>query len=251
MLLPLPSRPRARDLDEARALRASFFLLGSVRLPHPVTGIRRTILIAVRPIAAAVGVGYSPGEGLGRLACLSFGCCYGKPVRACRPGLRRAFARFHVIFDGPTKKAAYASGYGNRPLVSIQGITSIVLVTLALAGMELFLRGRYGATVVLSLGGTQVWRALSELLRADHRGGGRRSACPCMALAGAAGAASLALVPHRGATPAPDLGRAFRSLWDPLLLLGVQGLWLAVLVFMGRSDVTTAQVRYDIRRERV
>jgi prolipoprotein diacylglyceryltransferase len=284
----------------AAALLAVFFLLGSIRVPHPVTATMMAILLAVvvpasrlvarvvekkkhtftvggatfagilafpvailatewatgttvrvLPVAAATGVGYALGEGLGRLACLSFGCCYGKPVRACPPLLRRAFTRFHVVFDGPTKKASYASGYENRPLVPIQGITSIVLVTLALIGMELFLRESYGASMIVTLGGTQGWRALSELARADHRGGGRLSAYQWMAIAGAAGTSALALVLHPGATPAPDLGRAFRSLWDPLLLLGVQGLWFAVLAFMGRSDVTTAQVRFDIRRERV
>ena len=33
------------------------------------------------PLFAAVGIAYTLGESVGRLACISFGCCYGKPVR--------------------------------------------------------------------------------------------------------------------------------------------------------------------------
>ena len=34
-------------------------------------------------VLAALAIGYILGEGLGRLACLSFGCCYGKPLDQC------------------------------------------------------------------------------------------------------------------------------------------------------------------------
>lgn len=284
----------------AAGILAVFFLLGSIRVPHPATGALMGLLLAVvvpasrlvarvvekkkhtftvggatfagmlafplavtlaeavtgaeipvLPVVGAIGVGYALGEGLGRLACLSFGCCYGKPLRVCHPALRRAFARFHFVFDGPTKKAAYESGYENRPLVPIQGITALVLVSAALAGAYLFLKGHFTATVVLAFGVTQAWRALSETWRADHRGGGKLSAYQWMAIAAAFGGIALGLLLRGSSSAAPDLGRAFRSVWDPLLLVGVQATWLGVLVFMGRSEVTTAEVRYDVRRERV
>ena len=35
----------------------------------------------VTPVLAAMSIAYAVGEGVGRLACISFGCCYGKPPR--------------------------------------------------------------------------------------------------------------------------------------------------------------------------
>ena len=42
-------------------------------------------------VLAALTIAYAFGEGLGRLACISFGCCYGKPLDQCSPLLQRLF----------------------------------------------------------------------------------------------------------------------------------------------------------------
>jgi len=36
---------------------------------------------AVMPVLAAISIAYALGEGTGRLACISFGCCYGRAVQ--------------------------------------------------------------------------------------------------------------------------------------------------------------------------
>ncbi|SLM32420.1 conserved membrane hypothetical protein [Desulfamplus magnetovallimortis] len=53
---------------------------------------------------AAISIAYTFGEGLGRLACISFGCCYGKPLSESGKLMNRIFARCHFIFYGKTKK---------------------------------------------------------------------------------------------------------------------------------------------------
>ena len=75
------------------------------------------------------------------MACLSFGCCYGKPLREASPRLARLFGRYHAVFHGETKKAAYASGLAEEPLIPVQAITSVVLALAGLVGLALFLAG--------------------------------------------------------------------------------------------------------------
>ena len=50
--------------------------------------------LPVLPTLAALAVGYAFGEGIGRLACISYGCCYGKPLRTCGPRVKKIFRLF-------------------------------------------------------------------------------------------------------------------------------------------------------------
>ena len=70
--------------------------------------------IPVLPTFAAAAIAYVLGESIGRLACLSFGCCYGMPLREANPAVARLFHNHNLVIHGPTKKAAYASGSGRR-----------------------------------------------------------------------------------------------------------------------------------------
>jgi hypothetical protein len=49
-------------------------------------------------------IAYAFGEGLGRLACISFGCCYGVALPEAHPLLRHMFDRWHFVFSGSMKK---------------------------------------------------------------------------------------------------------------------------------------------------
>src|SRR5262245_47781715 len=63
--------------------------------------------IPVVPALAAMAVAYAYAEALGRLACISFGCCYGKSLDQLSPRARRLFESFNFTFAGATKKVAY------------------------------------------------------------------------------------------------------------------------------------------------
>ena len=76
--------------------------------------------IAVLPILAAAAISYVLGESIGRLACLSFGCCYGMPLRDAKPAIARLFQKHNLVIHGSTKKAAYASGLAGEPLIPVQ-----------------------------------------------------------------------------------------------------------------------------------
>jgi hypothetical protein len=87
-------------------------------------------------LLGALAVAYPLGEGLGRLACISFGCCYGRPIDHCGPTWRRLIGKHAAVVVGRTRKAAYASGYEGIPLVPAPAMSAIVL--LAAMGLAVF-----------------------------------------------------------------------------------------------------------------
>ncbi len=136
------------------------------RMHHPSDAL------PILPVLSALVISFALGEGIGRLACISYGCCYGKPLSACAPIMQTLFKTLHFRFTGATKKIAYAGNLESIPVVPIQAITAIISTTVYLIGMGLFLTGRVASGLFVSLLITQVWRAVSEPWRADHRGHG-------------------------------------------------------------------------------
>ncbi len=207
--------------------------------------------IPVIPALAALSISYALGEGTGRLACISFGCCYGKPLSKSHPVIRKLFENRSFTFFGKTKKIAYASGMDGEKVIPVQAITSMLYIGAGVVGVSLFLQSKFQAAFALSVLITQVWRVLSEMLRADYRGEGRVSAYQVMGVAAAVYAMSLPLVLPSVPLPPPDLMAGLRLIWNPLPLLLIQA--LAFLVFMrtGRSMVTGSFLSFHVIRERI
>jgi hypothetical protein len=205
------------------------------------------------PVAAglaAAAIGYALGEGVGRLACVSFGCCYGKPLSRISPRLRRLFERYSFVFTGQTKKVAYEGGLEGEKVVPIQAMTAVIFVATALIAAEVFLRGHHRTALAVAVAVTQGWRALSETLRADYRGSGRISAYQVMAvLAIVYLVTALPFVPA-GVGLQADIVAGLRVLWDPWVILFLQGLCLAIFLHTGRSVVTAATLSFHVRHDR-
>jgi prolipoprotein diacylglyceryltransferase len=201
------------------------------------------------PALAAIAISYALSEAIGRLACLSFGCCYGKPLRHSSRTLAYAFHRFHTVFYGCTKKVAYASGLEQEPLIPVQAMTSIIFALCGLVGLCLFL-GQYwrGALLTPALG-TWGWRAIAENLRADHRGHTRISSYQVMSIAAIAYVIAVAyLLPDSG--PAPDLGFGLSQVSTLTVMLALQSVWVLLFLFYGRSRVTESLVSFHVVSER-
>ncbi|MBU2551247.1 MAG: prolipoprotein diacylglyceryl transferase [Proteobacteria bacterium] len=202
------------------------------------------------PFLSALAVGYAFGEGLGRLACISFGCCYGKALSDLPAWVQKLVKGRGFVFSGPTKKVCYEGGLEGTPVLPIQALTSAVNVGLGLAGLYLFLTGRFTAALLLVLPAVQLWRLFSETLRADYRGGGRLTAYQIMALASIPIAAAIVLLfPGRAAMP--RLASGLDLLWGPEVLLGVEAAWVVVLLYVGRSKVTGADIRFHLIESRI
>jgi prolipoprotein diacylglyceryltransferase len=206
--------------------------------------------LPVMAICSATAVAYALGEGSGRLACISFGCCYGKPLENLPVRLQPWLAPFCIVYEGATKKADYADGLGGRKTIAVQAITAVLYSTAALAGIYLFLDGHTPAAYLLCVATTQLWRFVSEFLRADYRGAGRISAYQYMALV--ATAAALVYFQWLYGTPmSADITKGLRAIWNPLIILTCQFTWTAVFIYMGRSHVTAAHIRLFVRSDRI
>ena len=129
--------------------------------------------LPVLPALAAFSIAYALGEGLGRLACVSFGCCYGKALSDCHPLLRKIFSGYSFIFWGKTKKVVYAGGLEGQKVFPIQAVTSCLYLSVGLVGILLFLTSHFLTAFLLPLLVTQSWRSVPELLRVDYRGTGK------------------------------------------------------------------------------
>jgi hypothetical protein len=203
------------------------------------------------PALASMVIAYALGEGLGRLACISFGCCYGKPLAQCHPWLRRVIGRHAFVFSGKVKKIAYERGLDGKGVVPIQAITSVLYVTVALAGVLLYLKSCYSAAFIVTLTVTQSWRAVSEFLRADYRGNGKLSAYQIMAMMAIAYGFLVLAVFSGESLPAANLKAGVVSLWDPAVLIFLQFIGLATFFFTGRSMVTASSMSFHVVRERI
>lgn len=207
--------------------------------------------VQVVPVMAALVVGWTLGEGLGRLACLSFGCCYGKRLDRCPAWSRRLLGRWPLVFTGPTKKIAYEAGLEGQAVLPVQALTSLVYGAAGLAALYLFLQGHFRLSLSLGIILAGGWRVFSETLRADYRGGGRLSAYQWMFLAAMPYCLLMILLFPAAAAPSPALAAGLQVLWSPAVVLVLQGLWLATLLYTGTSRVTAATIEFHVVRERI
>lgn len=205
----------------------------------------------VIPFLAAMTVSYAYGEGIGRLACISFGCCYGKPLSECGQFIQKLFSGASFVFTGKMKKIAYESGLDDQKVIPIQAITSIVYVSTGLVSTLLFLQGIYAGALIIAVCCTQLWRFVSETFRADFRGRGRLSVYQLMSL-------SLVFYPFFIAAlfPAekhlsPDIVRGLKEILNPFLILCLQGIWVLVFLYLGKSKVTGATISFHVFKDRI
>ncbi len=207
--------------------------------------------VPIVPALAAIMIAYAFSEGLGRLACISFGCCYGVAVLDAHPFLRRMFDRWHFVFSGNMKKISYASGLEGKQVVPIQAITCLLYNGVGLAATLMFLHGNYAPAFLSSMAVTQGWRALSEILRADYRGDGKITTYQVMGILAIAFAAAIVTVIPTERGGAPDLSAGIEAIWRPEVLLLLQALWTIVFIMFGKSMVTGAQISFHLREDRI
>lgn len=207
--------------------------------------------LPIIPVLAAMSIAYTLGEGLGRLGCISFGCCYGKPVSRCHPLLQKLFARRNFIFYGSTKKVAYEGRLSGERLIPIQAITCVLYTSGALVGSFLFLDGYFTAALIMTIALTQIWRILSETLRADFRGFGKISAYQKMSVLSLLYMLIVILLIPAPNSIDPNVMNGIGVLWDPTIILALQILWLVFFITFGRSTVTTSTVSFDLVRKHI
>ena len=229
---------------------------GTILAPILVICVNRlmggTLQVNVSPVIflSATSIAYAYGEGLGRLACVSFGCCYGKPVSECGPFMQKIFSKFNLVFTGNTKKIAYASGLDGKKVIPIQIITAIIYSMTAIIGTFFFLQGHYVAALILSIIVTQLWRFASEFLRADFRGTQKITAYQIMSLFTIIYALGMIVIfPIERVSPVLINGLAM--LWNPWVILLIEIIWGFTFLYTGKSVVTGAEVSFHVVESKI
>ena len=222
--------------------------IDTMNLALPKAGLPSVPLI---PALTALIIAYAFGEGLGRLACISFGCCYGVALREATPRLRRIFSRRHFVFWGPMKKIAYASGMEGQEVIPVQAMTCIVYLIAALSATLLFLRGSFSAAFIATMAITQGWRIISETWRADYRGDRKITAYQVMGVLAILLAVGLVYVARGAAPVTTNLTAGIALLWHPATVISLQLLWAMVFVMFGKSMVTGAEIAFHLRHDRI
>lgn len=205
--------------------------------------------VDVSVLLAAVSIAYSFGEGIGRLSCISFGCCYGKPISQLPKPLQFLFRRRNFVFQGETKKIAYASHLDGEAILPIQAITSIIYFISGLLGVYLFLAGHFSLAFFLTLSITQIWRVVSEFLRADYRGEGTLSVYQYLAFISVFYSIGVALWFSLDPVLTISIRHGINVMWDLPVILFLQGLFIAVFFMTGRSKVITAELSFQVQHE--
>lgn len=218
-----------------------------VLLVNQVTSYQLPVLTTL----AAIGIAYAFGEGLGRLACISFGCCYGKPLCQCSPRARHLFKRWSFTFYGETRKIAYASDFAAEPTLPVQALTAILYVGTGLIGTSLFLLGKSAEVFVLTILVTQGWRIFSETLRADYRGTGTFSSYQLMGLLAIPYALLATYVFADNSPHSIQLILGLQNYWQPETLIFLQLIWILLFIYTGRSTVTGASLSFHVHHERI
>ena len=222
-----------------------------ILLINQTVGERLAFHIPVLSAYAAIAIAYAFGEGLGRMACISFGCCYGKPLADSSPLLKKLFTGRSFVFSGSTKKIAYAGGLEATEVIPIQAVTAVLYSLCGLTAAGLYLSSHQTAAFLLATVVTQGWRSFSETLRADFRGEGRISAYQIMGAVGVLYAIAAAFMIAQEPGGLPDLSAGLKSLWRPELILFLQAIWIVIFFYTGRSTVTGATLSFHVHHDRI
>ncbi|HPD57854.1 MAG TPA: prolipoprotein diacylglyceryl transferase [Smithellaceae bacterium] len=203
--------------------------------------------LSLLSVMTAMIVAYSIGEGLGRLACISFGCCYGRKLELCSSFTRKVFKNINFIFTGKLKKISYAHQWEGKEVIPVQAMTAVIYIFSGLIGMYLFFRGFVLLPLLLNLFITQLWRILSEFMRADYRGEGKISGYQIMALLSIIyGLIIIYLFKNTDKDVRPDLIIGLNTVCDPFIIIFMIALGSVVFIYTGKSKVTDSTINFKI-----
>jgi len=228
-----------------------------IAAPWIIAGVNRlseytdTWRIAEEVFLSSMITAYAFGEGFGRLACISFGCCYGRPVSTLPVFFQKIFLRFNFVFTGRTKKISYHDHMDGVRTVPVQAVTAVLYTASGLAGLCLFLKGYYYFSFFLSLAVTQLWRFASEFLRADFRGGGVISAYQVMSLVTVPYYIIYIAITGVSNSPAPELFKGLEFIWNPGVILLMLAMWIGGVMYTGISSVTASTILIYVNEDKI
>jgi prolipoprotein diacylglyceryltransferase len=222
-----------------------------IQLLNAVLGSRLGFALPLVESLGVLAIAYAFGEGTGRLACMSFGCCYGRPLPRGMTWWTKLLGQRCVAFSGATKKVAYEAGLERVPLVPIQSMTAMFDVGAGLLGLTLFLNERASTAFLCTTLLTQLWRVAAEMLRADYRGRGAISTYQIMAVVACLYALILFILLPADWKGAINIVAGLHLLWHPGVIVWLQAVWAGTFLYTGCSRVTAARISFLVLRDRI
>ena len=171
--------------------------------------------------------------------------------RSCSPFISSLFRRHHFKFDGSLKKAVYEGGLEKQPLVPVQAITSAVNCTAGVVSVYLFLNGYYRISFLVAIVVTQLWRFMSEFVRADYRGKGRLSIYQGMSVVMVFYCIITVLFSGDVLARTASITDGIAGIVNVPYLVFIETLWGSLFFLLGKSGVTGSEISLFIRRERM
>ena len=203
-------------------------------------------------LLGAVSTAYLFGEGLGRLGCLSFGCCYGRRVDTLKGGLKILFSKFYTKFYGDTKKVAYEGGIEGEKTVPVQTTAVIFFNSTALFSTILFLNRFFISSFLLSVISAQLFRFLSEFLRSDFRGDRKVTVYQIFSIIIICYSIVVAcLLNSGGITPQINLEQGLSTFYNFWTLILLQTIFWITFMYTGISKVTYSRITFHVDKGRI
>ena len=135
-------------------------------------------------VLSAMMVAYALGEGIGRLACISFGCCYGKPMdQIAASGAAVFFVGGVHLYRLHQRKSPMPTTWTERRFSRFRPLQRYCTAPARWPAPCFTFPASYAWAFFLCLFVTQIWRFFSEFLRADYRGDRKISIYQIMSLA--------------------------------------------------------------------
>lgn len=200
---------------------------------------------------SVIAISYTFGESLGRLACVSFGCCYGKRISEVPGWMGRLFKHFSFVFDGDLKKISYAHHMDGEAVIPIQAVTSIIYAITGMIGLYLFMLGYHTPAFLLTIIVTQSWRLISEFVRADYRGDSKISAYQIMGAFSVIYVIAIVLIFPIQGIPAGEITDGLVLLWNPGVIIFLEFIFILSFVYTGRSQVIGAKLMFNVETHKI
>ncbi|MGC8769285.1 prolipoprotein diacylglyceryl transferase family protein [Calditerrivibrio sp.] len=198
------------------------------------------------PVYAVISVGYLMGEGIGRLGCLSFGCCYGKEITKVKSNfLRSFFESFYTVFHGECKKISYASGGCGVRTVPVQAIAILLYITTSFVSILMILKGFIISSLITSTLISQLYRFYSEFLRSDYRGVGKISSYQKMAILNIIIIFIYCYI-FNGDVIYPEIQKALLEILSLKFLIFAFFIFLMTFLYTGLSTATYSVIEFKV-----
>lgn len=203
-------------------------------------------------LLGAVSTAYLFGEGLGRLGCLSFGCCYGSRVDTLKRGFKIFFSNFYTKFQGDTKKVAYEGGLEGEKTVPVQTMAIILFNLTALFSTFLFLNKSFLSSFLISVVSAQFFRFFSEFLRSDFRGNKKITVYQIFSIIMTLYSFIVAyLLKDNRATPQVNIEYGLSVFFTAKILILLQIIFLGAFIYTGTSKVTYSKINFYVDKGKI